>query len=191
MTEQLTSTKRVGRPRTYGLCVIANCQNEAISFGMCEKHYTRWRRHGNAFITKPTNVPKNRKCEVDGCDEKHEGLGYCSKHYQRYKKHGDATKTRGNGRYKQRGYVYLKMPNHPNVYKSNYIPEHVYVMSEHLGRALRKGETVHHKNGIKDDNRIENLELWTSSHPAGQRVSDLVKWAKEILTLYAEEVACD
>lgn len=42
------------------------------------------------------------------------------------------------------------------------------------------------KNGIRDDNRPENLELWTKSQPAGQRVVDLVAWAKEILDKYPE-----
>ena len=74
--------------------------------------------------------------------------------------------------------------DHPNATTQGRIYEHVLVMSEKLGRPLAYGENVHHKNGVRDDNRPENLELWVTSQPKGQRPADLVAWAHEILRRY-------
>ncbi len=86
------------------------------------------------------------------------------------------------------GYKILMIKNHPNAMKGGRILEHTFIMSQHLGRALKKEERIHHKNGIRDDNRIENLELWTRSHPDGCRVEDKVKWAKEFLESYGYKI---
>lgn len=90
----------------------------------------------------------------------------------------------GSGCITKQGYKRLTKRGHPNAASRGAIFEHVYVMSEYLKRPLRKGETVHHKNGNRLDNRIENLELWSSSHPYGQRVEDKIKWCKEFLAQY-------
>jgi hypothetical protein len=85
------------------------------------------------------------------------------------------------------GYVKVHDRNHPRSDRGGFVCEHVKVMESIVGRHISTVESVHHLNGIRDDNRPENLELWSKSHPAGQRVEDKVKWAVEFLMQYAPE----
>ena len=111
------------------------------------------------------------------------------------KKHGIALddpfikRRDGEGSIDNLGYKTITMRGHPNQMDSKgRIREHVYVMSNYLGRPLFKGETVHHKNGDRLDNRIENLELWSKAQPPGQRVEDRIKWYIEFLMQYGYKV---
>jgi hypothetical protein len=86
------------------------------------------------------------------------------------------------------GYVVLTgYHSHPNCRKDGTILEHVLVMSQVLERPLTPEETVHHRNGDRQDNRPENLELWTGTQPPGQRVTDKVEWAVQVLILYKDQ----
>ena len=84
------------------------------------------------------------------------------------------------------GYIMVRLPEHPRARTHGYVFEHILVMEEMLGRPLFADETVHHRNGIRDDNRRENLELWVRPQPIGIRVSDAVEWARNILGRYGE-----
>lgn len=132
-------------------------------------------------------------CGMEGCENstKFGSVGQytqlCSMHLQRRRNGTDMehTKRRQDGRYiNSNGYVLVSAKD-PRT-RNGWVMEHRLVMEKSLGRLLTKQETVHHKNGNREDNRMENLELWSKSQPYGQRVEDKIVWAKEIIATYGD-----
>lgn len=177
-------------------CEVDGCERRAKSKNLCGMHYARLKRTG---ITGGTDSLYNidnqdKKCKIDGCERWSFGLNLCSMHYVRLRTHGDVgcadskKRVNGTGNITKKGYQYVYKPNHPNAYKSGKVAMHVLVMSQILERPLRRGESVHHKNGIRSDNRPENLELMTHLHPSGQSIKEMVEFCKMYLSLYEKEI---
>lgn len=109
-------------------------------------------------------------------------------HYRRFFYYGDPLVTKLNRLEKsQSTYKNVTAHGHPNATHKGVIQEHRLVMSNYIGRPLLPHENVHHVNGDRKDNRLENLELWSTRQPKGQRVEDKVDYALEILKTYAPE----
>lgn len=172
------------------LCSIDSCVTPKVTRGWCSKHYQRWKRNGDPM--KLTVMPNHTMlvCGLGDCTKKYYAKGFCSTHYYSWRQYGDPYERRqgeyGAGHTGKDGYRHVFRPDHQNAYSNGNVREHVFVMSTVLGRALLPGENVHHLNGVKDDNRPENLELWLTHQPKGQRVTDLLEWAEEIIRRYAQ-----
>lgn len=165
--------------------------------GLCDAHYQR-RRKGKTLDApiagrrRKLDIPST--CTVQGCDSPHWVSDFCQFHYHR-NWHGRPLREprRWNERIPgvttrktKQGYVHVWLPDHPAAHAPGFLCEHRWVMEQHLGRMLLPSETVHHKNGVRHDNRIENLELWVSVQPAGQRPEDLVAHARYLLAMYGD-----
>ena len=133
-------------------------------------------------------------CKVEDCEREVHGRGYCSAHYRRVLKHGDPLaqipirEADGTG-HMSHGYRQINIPKelrHLSHGKTK-MAEHRFVMAQHLGRALSSDEHVHHVNGVRTDNRLDNLELWSTSHPSGRRIEDLLEFCMAMLDRYGEE----
>lgn len=147
--------------------------------GMCEWHYRK-------------TINSKKECSENNCYGGVVARGWCGKHWQRWKIHGDPQTVKRNREYGHvrvttQGYIVEHMPGHFSADADGRVLQHRRIMAEKLGRKLFSYENVHHLNGVRSDNRIENLELWVKRQPAGQRIQDLQTWALWIL----KEYPCD
>lgn len=161
-------------------CTAPDCGRRHYARDLCFMHYKRLITGRD--MAAPPRVYGVKVCQADGCERSTVARGLCVTHYQRLKDgrplDAPLKKTDGSGYTCPKGYVWLSVDGEK-------ISAHRHAMQTQLGRKLRDDESVHHINGIRNDNRPENLELWSRYQPAGQRIEDKLAWAHEILRRYA------
>lgn len=165
--------------------------NGTKSCGCLKKE--RFREHNERMTAKA--AARAARCKGPRCNKQNTYGDYCKGHYDQFKNGKElkpiVKREKSEGTIDRAGYRSVWVPGHPAATKHGMCLEHRMVMSDHLGRPLLSTEKVHHINGDRLDNRIENLELWSTHQPMGQRVVDKVEYSIEMLTLYAPELLLD
>lgn len=182
-------------------CTIPECPNVSATRGWCARHYKGWQQFGDPLLAVPlkrfrradagvarwahledAEIDKSRNgCSVVGCEKLPKKTDHmCPMHRQRHYTYGrvgpalryTATSDADGWHVDKNGYR-ARWEGSKKIY------EHREIMASLIGRALLGWENVHHKNGLRADNRPDNLELWAKPQYAGQRVEDVIDFVVE------------
>jgi transcriptional regulator with XRE-family HTH domain len=161
----------------------------------CEKEYLTTYKEQKYCSIQCKNKglgTKSKFCNCIVCQKEIEYFSYkkkyCSKDCMSTHMVKQNTKEIGALKTDAFGYIKQKVDKDYLGNLKGWVYQHRYVMEQFLGRPLTNEENIHHKNGDRSDNRLENLELWSTSQPSGQRIEDKITHAKEILKQYEEEL---
>jgi hypothetical protein len=167
------------------LCSFPGCGRKHSAKGLCKPHRIQQRK-GDVLRPIENRVPHGSQvdvpCGFPACPKEAVAKGLCEGH-RRQQRAGQVLrplrvyKERGTGSRHHEGYIVHHKGKEKHL-------AHRLVMEEHLGRVLYPDETVHHENGVRDDNDIDNLELRVGAHPQGLSIAEAKAWAKEILRRY-------
>lgn len=174
-------------------CSFSSCEKLVVvkSYGLCDGHYRQQHRGAELTPLKQWASPRTG-CDYPGCTNVHNAKGFCGGHYQQFLSGVELSDLQRYGPGKWGPWKPLKSGYVARQRRIGGINEsqlqHRVVMEEYLNRPLLAHENVHHMNGQRDDNRIENLELWSRAQPSGQRVEDKISWMIEFLSDYGFSV---